>query len=329
MHFYHHKLAGQGYPFDNLQLSALWVGTPVYIIAETKDRAWFLVITPDYIGWVKSNGIARADNAFVTEWTKVAKQKLIAITHTQTSITDEQGRFLFSAYVGAVFPGRAETDKLKALVPVADADRNAVIKETILTSDEAALMPLVATPAHFANIMSTMINRPYGWGSMYFYNDCSAELKSLLTPFGIWLPRHSSNQVTVGKMVDMTAASPEKRLSYLMENGQPFTTLIYIGGHVVMYIGNYPNPQQSGSLMAMTYQNIWGLSPNPAARRVVIGQSVLFPLLLQYPEDNSLGSLANKRYFQVSNLRQLPDMSYLRNSSIDLKSLMYPEFLLN
>lgn len=327
VHFYNYKLAGEGYPFDNLQISALWTGTPVYIAGETRDHAWMLVITPDYIGWAKSSGIARTDNVFVTKWVKAAKSKLAAITHTQTGLVDEKGKFLLLAYVGSVFPGSSDST---LMVPVADAERNAVIKHAVISSENAAFMPIAATPHNFSNIMGTMIARPYGWGSMYFYNDCSAELKSLLTPFGMWLPRHSSDQVTVGKMTDMTSASQDKRLSYLMENGQPFSTIVYIGGHVVMYIGNYPNPNKSDSLMAMTYQNIWGLSPNPAVRRAVIGKSVLFPMLLQYPEDTSLASLAGKKYFQVSDLNQLPNSSFLiKGKAIDLKSLMYPEALFN
>ncbi len=65
VHFYHHKLAGQGYPFDNLQISSLWVGTPVYILGESSDHAWNLVLTPDYIAWVKSSGIAKVSPNFV------------------------------------------------------------------------------------------------------------------------------------------------------------------------------------------------------------------------------------------------------------------------
>lgn len=330
VHFYSYKLAGQGYPFDNLQISALWVGTPVYIVGETRDHAWMLVVTPDYIGWVKSNGIARVDNSFIDTWVKAAKNKLAAITHTQTGLVDDKGKFLFLAYVGSIFPGNIDdTGGMKIMVPVADADRHAVIKHASISNKDAAFMPVAATPHNFSIFMTTMIGRPYGWGSMYFYNDCSAELKSLLTPFGIWLPRHSSDQVTVGKMVDMTPSSPDKRLSYLMENGHRFLTIIYIGGHVVMYIGNYSEPNKHDSLMAMTYQNIWGLTPNPAIRRAVIGKSVLFPLLLQYPEDPNLVSLAAKKFFQVSYLDQLPDSSYLMKKNIDIKSLMYPEALIN
>lgn len=320
VHYYSHKLAGQGYPFDNLQISALWAGTPVYIIAQSRDKAWSLVIAPDYVAWVESKGIAHTDGSFVARWSSAAKEKLAAITHTQSSVIDEQGEFLFTAYIGSVFPASGSS----IMVPAEDAEHNAIIKNAPM-NNHVALMPLKATPHAFARLMNTMIGRPYGWGSLYFFNDCSAEMKSLLTPFGIWLPRHSSDQVSVGKMVDLTGESPKQRLDYLMNNGRPFMSLIYIGGHVVMYVGNYPNPDKNNEQMAMTYQNLWGLSPDPSNRRAVVGQSVLFPMLLEYPEDNTLVSLANKKYFQVSDLTQLADNSFLQNGKeIDLKSLMSP-----
>lgn len=320
VYFYSHKLAGQGYPFDNLQISALWAGTPVYIVGETRDHAWMLVITPDFIGWVKSSGIARADNGFITAWSKSAKYKLFAITRTQTSIVNEKSNFLFSAYVGAVFPGNdTGADSIKLMVPAADSDHYAVIKYANVPLDSATPMPLMASPHHFADLMNALIGRPYGWGGMYFYNDCSAELKSLLAPFGIWLPRHSSQQVTVGKMVDMSSATAEKRLAYLRENGERFLTLVYIGGHVVMYIGNDNNH-------VLTYQNMWGLSPSPSTRREVIGRSVIFPMLLKYSEDTGLNSQANKKFFQVSYLSQLSDKSLLtRERLIDIRALMFPD----
>lgn len=324
VYFYSHKIAGEGYPFDNMQISAVWAGTPVYIIAETRDHTYSMVITPDYIGWVKSSGIARTDNVFVDAYSKAANDNLAAITHTQTSLLDEKGNYLLQAFVGSVFPGKVVADGIQLMVPVANADKYAVIKNTIVAADSAALMPISATPYHFSNIIRTLIGRTYGWGGMYFYNDCSAELKSLLTPFGIWLPRHSSMQVTEGKMVDMSSASANKRLAYLIENGRKFLTIIYTGGHIIMYVGNYPNPDKSGSVMAMTYQNIWGLRPHENSRRAVIGKSVLFPMLLQYPEDSGLMSLADKKYFQVSFLNELPSANLpLQQQAIDLKALMF------
>lgn len=323
-HFYSFKIAGQGYPFDNLQMSSIWVGTPLYILGESLDHAWVLVLTPDFISWVKSSGIARTSETFVNQWGSIAKNSLAAITHTQTSILDEKKQFLLYAYIGTVFPAEKKILATKILFPVADNNHRATIKYLNIPTDDFVLMPLKATPHHFANVMATLIGRPYGWGNIYFYNDCSAELKSLFTPFGIWLPRHSSNQVSAGKMVDMTAASSTQRLAYLMTNGQKFMTIVYIGGHIFLYLGNYADPNnRDHALMALTYQNIWGLSPNPPLRRAVIGKAVLLPLLPQYPEDSSLGSLAAKNNFQVAYLDQLPN-SNLKLEIINLKALIFP-----
>lgn len=320
--FNSYKIAGEGYPFDNLQMSSIWVGTPLYILGETQDHAWSMVLTPDFIGWVKSNGIARVNDRFVNQWQAAAKNNLAAITRTETSLVDEKKQFLLYAYVGTVLPTEKKMGNAKLLLPVADSNHNATIKYINVSNDNFILMPLTATPHNFAAVMSTLIGRPYGWGNMYFYNDCSAELKNLYTPFGIFLPRHSSNQVTVGKMVDMTSASPEQRLAYLMANGQKLMTIVYIGGHIFMYLGNYTDPTSHGQV-AMTYQDVWGLSPVPAVRRAVIGKAVLIPLLLQFPEDTSLSSEAAKSFFQVAYLDQIP-INNLKSEIINLRALMFP-----
>lgn len=322
--FFHHKIAGQGYPFDNLQMSSLWVGTPLYILGVSQDRAWSLVITPDFIAWVKSSGIARVSKAFASRWEKAAVKHLVAITQTKTSLVDTNHVYRFIAYVGAVFPGEETKRGIKLMIPTVNAQQQAVITYAMLPKQAATLIPLASTPHNFSRIMGTLLGRPYGWGNMYFYNDCSAELKSLFTPFGIWLPRHSSDQMFQGKLTDLAAESEKNRLDYLMVHGRRFTTLIYVGGHVMLFIGNYPNPNDpSKTLMPMTFQNMWGLSPKPPKRRMVVGQSVLFPLLEHYPEDPSLASQASKKHFQISLLDE-PSNNLQELEIIDLKNLMYP-----
>lgn len=304
-------------------MSSLWVGTPVYILGETINHEWLLVMTPEYIAWVKSKGIARVSEKFVTKWQTSVHKQLAAIIKTNTSVFDNKNQFLFSAYVGTVLPALQSNQTLQVMVPFLDKNQQAGIKYAALSSNEAVSMPLKLTPHSFSTILKTLIKRPYGWGNLYFYNDCSAELKNLFAPFGIWLPRHSSNQIEVGTVVDMTSYSKEKRLAYLMEQGHDFLTIVYIGGHVLLYIGNFPNPNTAEhNPMAMTYQNIWGLSPKPANRRAVIGQAVLFPMLLQYPEDSSLSSLADKKYFQVAFIDQI---SEIQPSKMNLKLWMDPD----
>lgn len=327
-HFYNFTLPGQGYPFDNLQMSSLWVGTPVYIVAQSSDKAWDFVITPSFIAWVHSSGIVKTSNKFIAHWTKTAKRMMAATIHTKTPIIDTNRNFLFYAYVGSVFPlEKIQNNHLTILIPERKKNGFAKIHRAIISQQYLAKMPVTATPHEFSDIISTLLSRPYGWGGFNFYNDCSQELKSLFTPFGIWLPRHSSDQVNVGRMQDKTNLNLDERLQYLLSNGHPLTTIIYIGGHIILYVGNYPNPQSPENLMAMTYQNLWGLSPPSRDRRSVIGESVLFPLLKQYLEDPSLNSLANSKYFQVSFLDEWP-ISMLKVPHINLKSLLYPEYML-
>jgi len=301
VYLYDYKKPGEGFPFDNLQISSIWVGTPVYILGQTADHAWSLVLTPDLMTWVKSKGIARVNDSFIKPWVKAIKKHPVAITRTETSIVDTNNVYRFSAYVGSLFPGQAKAHLLKIMIPVANQKQNAVIQHAFVSKQDATTMPLRATPRHFSHIMQTLIGRPYGWGNMYFYNDCSAELKNLFTPFGIWLPRHSSEQVHAGKFIDLSDKSPKTRINYLMKYGQPFTTVIYVNHHVMLYIGNYPNPNSKAhELIPMTFQNKWGFKPKPDTRRAVIGKSVLFPILEQYPEDPGLITQSNETYFQIS-----------------------------
>ncbi|RAP36212.1 hypothetical protein B1207_08655 [Legionella quinlivanii] len=303
--FYHFSLPGQGFPFDNLQESAIWSGTPLYVFAYSNDKAWALVLTPDaYFAWVKSNDIALASGEFINQWQKTSRKKLIAITKTQTEVFDKTGSSQFTGYIGEVFP-LVERNKrtTSVLIPAKDNHNKAIIRVGLINSDSSEVMPVPATKKTISNLLRQLQNRPYGWGGAYFYNDCSQELKSLFTPLGIWLPRNSAQQGQLGSVVDLSQKNVDERLALLKEKGHPLMTLIYIGGHVMLYLGNKSTSNNESE--AITYQNIWGLSPPTKDKRYVIGQSLFFPLLKYYPENTDLSSLADKGYFKLVFLDQL------------------------
>jgi cell wall-associated NlpC family hydrolase len=358
-----YKLPGEGKSFDYLQMSAIWAGTPLYILAKTKDQVWSLVASPDVNAWVRSKGIVQVNNNFIEEWRKRAAGGLIAITHTEIPVLDQSNnKELFKGYIGAIFPLYASTYKgFQILVPPSADDGQQPVRPhyAFLSNQEAALIPLKPMPHNFVNIMNQLLNRHYGWGNFKFRNDCSGEIKNFYAPFGIWLPRNSASQVntdashpatyTLGKVVDYGTVNgivktPQERIQYLREYGHKFTTIVFIEGHVFMYVGNYyPDPTHinANNSTVLTYQNIWGLRPTEAAikngdhdRRAVIGKSVLFPLLPQYPEDLRLGSLAAKPVFKVMYLdmppmpfKQLQFSTWLDNTkrTTDLAALMLPE----
>ena len=303
--FFHFSLAGQGFPFDNLQESVLWSGTPLYILGVSQDKAWSLVLTPDaYFAWVKSSDIAYASSAFIRQWQTAAQKGLVAITETGTSVVDKQQHFQFSGYVGAVFPSAEQVgNDTSILIPLKNKHHQAVIAIGFVSQNAARLMPLAASKKNIVTILKQLQNRPYGWGGAFFYNDCSQELKSIFTPFGIWLPRNSAQQAKLSSSMDLSSNSVDERLNILKEKGHPLMTIIYIGGHVMLYVGN--KMMDNNDSEVVTYQNIWGLSPASRDTRYVIGQSLFFPLLKSYPENPDISSLADKSYFKLVYLDEL------------------------
>jgi len=295
--FYDHKIAGEGYPFDNLQETALFTGMPVYIVKQTADKAWSLVIASDANGWVQTSGIAKVNDKFIKKWQKVAEQGLIAITK-QDSLVDKHGLFRGTAYNGSSLPLlKDDPDDYSVLVPVAGMHGNAHLAEANISTGSAVKMPLALTPHNMASIMQNQIGKPYGWGNMLFNYDCSAETKALFTPFAIYLPRNSQSQSDAGsKVVELDKLNATEREQYLLAHGHKFVTLVQIPGHILLYIGSYPNPySKKHEPMAMSYQNIWGLRTPENDFRSIIGGSVIFPLLEEYPENSDFVSIYDQK----------------------------------
>ena len=315
--FYNHRLAGEGYPFDNLQISAARPGTPLYVLGSSLDGGWDYVQTPDVQGWVRSDKVGMVSPSFVDIWRSAARSGLGAVIVASAPVRDSQGVFRFDAPAGTLLPiapngsigsigsiapkeslASGETSaQINVMVPARDANGNAIARIAPLADSQIATAPLSATPRHLAMLLKTLIGRPYGWGNSGFYNDCSSELQSIFATFGIWLPRHSSTQMSAGQMTDLSASTPAERLDYLAHHGVPMRTLIHINGHVMLYLGNTTRDHQ---LVPVVYQDVWGLRPADDSRRAVIGGSVILPLLVHIPEDPSLQSLAATPIFQIS-----------------------------
>lgn len=296
--FYNHNIAGEGYPFDNLQLAAVFTGMPLYIIKESKDKIWSLVVSSDAIGWVKTAGIVRVNKPFIKKWLNAANHGLVAMTKEQ-AITDAKKTNYGVAYNGNTLPLIAETDdNYQVLIPIRGNNGYASTKGVILSKNNSVKMPMQLTPHNVIAIIKNQIGKPYGWGSQLFNYDCSAETKALFTPFGFYLPLNSQDQAEAGnKIAILDKLSSQEREAYLLKNGHGFMTLVQIPGHVLLYLGNYPNPNSKNhEMVPLSYQNIWGLRTAANDSRSIIGGAVILPLLSAYPENSSLLSFFNSEY---------------------------------
>ncbi len=303
--YYSSHIAGEGYPFDNIQTSVVYVGMPLYLLGTTRDKAWSLVMTPDCIGWMRSSGVARVSSTFVAQWQSAAYERLIGIKRTNISILDLKGNYRFSAYVGMIFPeshDSAETTEI--LIPVKSENGSASIRTGVVSSNDVALLPWSASREHFAEIFNVLKGRGYGWGGLEFNNDCSAEMKAIFTLFGIFMPRNTQSQGLAGYLVDISHLSSQERAKYLIKKGVPLLTLIHVKGHILLYVGAYKNKR--GQAFPLSYQQVWSLYPKDKSSRSVIGQAVFLPLLSYYSQNPHLASQLDNEVFQLVYLNQWP-----------------------
>ena len=241
----------RGFPFDSLQESSVAANTPVFISHMTKDKAWVLAETPYAVGWMSARNIARVDANFVKTW---ETGRYAVIIKDKIPIYDEAGRFLFKVPLGSVFPKIGEdTKNIKLLVAVTDQGGNAFMKSTVVSKDAGASKPLRLTTFNIAKMANELINESYGWGGLYQNRDCSAMVKDLFAPFGLWLPRHSADQAKEGgTFIDLQKLSPKEKELMILEQGIPYLTLIWRRGHIMLYIGSYQG-------RVLVFHNMWGV----------------------------------------------------------------------
>ena len=288
-HFYSLEGDSSGWPFDNLQRSSVAANTPIFVCHLSADKAWALVETNYTFGWMPVEDCARIDGDFIKTW---EAGRYAVITKDQTSVLNADGNFILRTSLGYIFPLVKEMpDKLEILVAVTDKSNNAVIKHGFVYRDVSVSKPLRFNSLNIIKIANELTGEPYGWGGLYGNRDCSSMTRDFFAPFGIWLPRHSEDQVKeVGTYIDLQGFDSEQKEKIILEKGIPYLSLLWRKGHIMLYIG-----EQSGR--ALIFHNVWGLKTRALSGREgrkIIGQAVittLYPgaeLSCLDPQDGSL-----------------------------------------
>jgi len=263
---------GQGYAFDDLQYSAIPPNMPIYISHCSRDKTWFWVESHYGAGWVPAEDAAFVDQNFINRWTN---GKYAALTKDGTALYDGNGHFLFLTSVGSLFPVAAEKDNYFEIL-IAQKMKNGKVQigSAVLSKSHAVLKPMPLVYENVARIISELLNKPYGWGGMHGDRDCSSTLKDLFTPFGVWLPRDSGDQVKAGRFISLKGLSLKDKERAILKDGVPFLTLLWIPGHIMLFIGRHED-------RAIVYHNMWSTAVKDSQgkeRERIIGKSVISDL---------------------------------------------------
>jgi hypothetical protein len=272
-HFYSSGGDIAGWPFDNLQISSVAANTPIIIFHLSADKSWALVETSFAFGWMPVEDYARVDENFIKTW---ESGRYAVIIKDKFSIFDADGNFSLRTSIGQIFPLILErTDKLEILIATADKNNCGVIKHGFVPPQVITPKPLTFTYDNAVKIANELIDEPYGWGGLYGNRDCSAMTRDFFAPFGLWLPRHSEDQVKkVGTYMDLKNLEPEQKEKIIKEQAIPYLSLLWRKGHVMLYIGEQ-------NKRALIFHNVWGLKTIDCSGqegRKIIGKAVITTL---------------------------------------------------
>jgi cell wall-associated NlpC family hydrolase len=135
-------------------------------------------------------------------------------------------------------------------------------------------MPIDFNMENIKLISSELIGQKYGWGGLYGHRDCSAMTKDFYAPFGIFLQRNSGDQKNDGIYMDIKKMDKKSKKQYILDNAIPWTTLVYMKGHIMIYIGSQNDEP-------LVFHNVWGirtLQDDGSTGRFVVGQAVVSTL---------------------------------------------------
>lgn len=295
--------AGEGFPFDYFQTTAVWVGTPVLISHVSADGAWVLVENRLAAGWVPVEDIAVADDEFRELW---QSRPLAAVIKDETLLQGGRADVAtgmprgVAAHIGTVLPlAEYQEDKdagLRVLFPIRSETGRALWQIARLGGDRAVEKPMPLTIGNVAMVGNEMMGQPYGWGGMFENRDCSAMTRDLFQVFGVWLPRNSTSQGKWGTPVELEGLKPSEKEARIVAEATPFLSLVWLKGHIGLYVGAYEG-------VPVMFHNMWGLRTTDSGLpkgeqdgRAVIGKAVVTSLRpgAELPTISSSASLLDR-----------------------------------
>lgn len=266
-----------GFPLDRMQNTLVPAGTPLLITHSSRDGQWALCETEWAAGWIRGHDIARVDRGFMISYQATP---LAGFLEDHVPVVSRRGRFLVTGRVGMALPvvGDADTSGHRTVrVPVRDHLGQARLVDGVVPETACGAWPFPASTSVFVRILNALLGQSYGWGGLYENRDCSALMRDVFAGFGVFLPRNSKDQGREGRVVSLEGMKGREKERTILRRGKPFLTLLYMPGHVMLYLGRDP---VSGRPVA--YHAMWGLRTSrpfhKAPGRWVIGRTVITSL---------------------------------------------------
>ena len=241
-----------GTDIDRFQEDALFAGTPVVIVHESRDGEWLFVVSPRYAAWISRNDVAQGTRDEVLAYPHKEPYVVVTGPNAHTVFTPERPDVsALQLEMGQRVPVLSDWPAEKPVngqspyaahvieLPMRAADGSLHFAPALLQRNaDVAMDYLPLTRANLLHQSFKFLGERYGWGSSYNARDCSGFVSEVYRSFGVQLPRNTRDQAVspaLNRIAFTADDDHEKRLTVLRE--LQVGDLVYIPGHVMMVIG--------------------------------------------------------------------------------------------
>ena len=260
--YYNPKRTGEGFPFDYNQNSSININTPLIVSHYSKDKKWVYIRCSYAYGWLPVKDIAFVNWNFIKKF----KNNNYAVTiRDNLFIKDKTVKTIVK--LGTIFP----IDKASKKYMIASRNSKGYAKVELIRVEKNSIIvkkPLPFTAKNVALIANQLVKEPYGWGGKLEARDCSSLTKDFFAPFGIFLRRNSFEQATDSwNRTSIRWLSVKKKKARILKKAKPFRSLIYVNGHITLYLGQWKGEP-------VILHNYWGARLNNR-KKLILGRAII------------------------------------------------------
>jgi len=242
--------------FNRCLLDSLLPGDKAAVVHTSTDGEWLFVMAGFVNGWIRAGDAAFAPKETISEYP--GKDFLIV---TSPGAATENGAAL-SMRTRLPFSSR-EGGFYNVKLPSSDTDGNLVFADDRVRDAFVHEGFLPYTKAGVIEAAFKFLGTPYSWGGGKEGEDCSSFLKALFGMFGVELPRNSSTQSAVGRMI-LRNTVIEKSLGArraLAKEWVPGITLLRPPDHIMLYLGEHDGRRYA-------IHSVWEVSSDGGLARI-------------------------------------------------------------
>jgi hypothetical protein len=238
---------------DRFQESALFPGTPVVVVHESRDREWLFVVSRTYAAWIDKDAIAFGGKDEILAHGRRAPYLVVTGASVRTVHARQEPRVsevqldmgvrlpLVQALPGdGLVNGQHPAFGYPVELPVRNEDGTLGFAPALVpASADVTSDYLPLTRANLLRQAFKFLGERYGWGHSFNARDCSGFVSEVYRSFGVLLPRNTRDQAVSPALnrIELDPAMPRAERVALLRRTE-VGDLVYIPGHVMMVVGH-------------------------------------------------------------------------------------------